>query len=77
MPEFGKKGVKVEKIEDTGIFEKGFKRLHRKVGKILRTTRGKDDIIRGPAVLVFNEKTRRRTISIPLQKFGNNAGERR
>ena len=72
-----KKRTKVEKIEGAGIFKEGFKSLHWKVGKILRTARGKDDIIRGPAGLVFNEKTRGRTISAPLQKFEIKAGERR
>ena len=64
-----KKSLKRNVGDAVSLFEEGLKRRHWKVGNILRIIRGKDDVIRGAAVQIFNEKTGKRTISRPLQKL--------
>ena len=64
-----KKSLKINVGDAVSIFEEGLKRRHWKVGKVLKIIRGKDDVIRGALVQIFNEKNGKETISRPLQKL--------
>ena len=64
-----KRSLKINVGDAVSIFEEGLKRRHRKVGKVLRIIRGKDDVIRGAVVQIFNEKTGKGTISRQFQKL--------
>ena len=64
-----KKSLKINVGDVVSIFEEGLKRRHWKVGKVLRIIRGKDDVIRGAVVQIFNEKNGKETINRPLQKL--------
>ena len=60
-----KKSLKINVGDAVSIFEEGLKTRHWKVGKVLRIIRG-NDVIRGAAVQIFNEKNGKETISRPL-----------
>ena len=64
-----KKSLKINVGDVVSIFEVVLKRRHWKVGKVLRIIRGKDDVIRGAVVQIFNEKNGKETINRPLQKL--------
>ena len=64
-----KKSLKINVGDVVSIFEEGLKRRHWKVGKVLRIIRGKDGVIRGAVVQIFNEKNGKETINRPLQKL--------
>ena len=63
-----KKSLKIN-VGDVSIFKEWLKRRHWKIGKVLRIIRGKDDVIRGALVQIFNEKNGKETINRPLQKL--------
>ena len=58
-----KKSFKINVGDVVSIFEVVLKRRHWKVGKVLRIIRGKDDVIRGAVVQIFNEKNGKETIN--------------
>ena len=64
-----KESLKINVGDVVSIFEVGLKRRHWKVGKVLTIIRGKDDVIRGALVQIFNEKNGKETINRPLQKL--------
>ena len=64
-----KKSLKINGGDAASIFEEGLKRKHWKEGKVLKVIGGKDNVIRGAVVQIFNEKNGKETISRPLQKL--------
>ena len=64
-----KESLKINVGDVVSIFEVGLKRRHWKVGKVLTIIRGKDGVIRGALVQIFNEKNGKETINRPLQKL--------
>ena len=64
-----KKSFKINVGDAVSVFDEGLKRRHWKVGKVLKILRGKDDVIRGAIVQIFNDKNGKETISRPLQKL--------
>ena len=64
-----RKSLKIDLGDTVSIFEEVWKRRHWKVGVVLKIIRGKDDVIRGAVVQIFNEKNGKETISRPLQKL--------
>ena len=63
-----KKALKINVGDAVSIFVEGLKWKHWKVGKVLRFIKGKDDVIRGAVVQIFNKKNGKETISRPRQK---------
>ena len=64
-----KKSLKINVGDAVSITEEGLKRRHWKVGKVLRIIKGKDDVLRGAVVQIFNGKNGKETISTPLPKL--------
>ena len=64
-----KKSLKINVGDAVSVFDEGLKRRHWKVGKVLKILRGKDDVIRGAIVQIFNDKNGKETVSRPLQKL--------
>ena len=49
-----KKLLEINVGDAVGIFKEGLRKRHGKLGKVLRIIRGKDDVIRGAVVQIFN-----------------------
>ena len=64
-----KNSFKINVADSVSIFKKVLKRRHWKVDKVLKIIRGKDDMIRGVIVQIFNEKNGKESISRPLQEL--------
>ena len=55
-----KRSLRINVGDAVSIFKEGLKRRHWKVGKVLRIIKGKDDMIRGAAVQIFNKKVEKK-----------------